>query len=68
MAGEVDRSKFELVFGDDFTGDTLDTGRWIDHYLRQWTTPERSAARYALNGRGSIAHRGRSASMAARGR
>ena len=52
MAGEVDRSKFELVFGDDFTGDTLDTGRWIDHYLPQWTTPERSAARYALNGRG----------------
>jgi len=52
MAGEVDHSRFELVFGDDFAGDALDTARWIDHYLPHWTTPERSAARYALNGHG----------------
>jgi hypothetical protein len=52
MAGQVDRSTFELVFGDDFTGDALDTARWIDHYLPHWTTPRRFAARYALNERG----------------
>ena len=45
-------STFELVFGDDFTGDALDKARWIDHYLPHWTTPGRSAARYALNRRG----------------
>jgi hypothetical protein len=52
MSGKLDRSTFELVFGDDFTGDALDKARWIDHYLPHWTTPGRSAARYALSGRG----------------
>ncbi|MCS5733711.1 glycoside hydrolase family 16 protein [Herbiconiux daphne] len=31
---------------DDFPGPALDAARWVDHYLPQWTTPERSAARY----------------------
>jgi hypothetical protein len=44
----LDRSAFELVFSDDFSGPALDAGRWIDHYLPHWTTPERSAARYTL--------------------
>jgi hypothetical protein len=30
----------------------LDPDRWVDHYLPHWTTPERSAARYALDGSG----------------
>lgn len=35
-------------FLDTFPGPTLDTKRWLDHYLPHWTTPERSAARYEL--------------------
>ena len=31
---------------DDFDGGELDPATWVDHYLPQWTTPERSAARY----------------------
>jgi Glycosyl hydrolases family 16 len=42
----LDRSRFELEFEEDFTGEALDGERWIAHYLPQWTTPERSRARY----------------------
>ena len=42
----------EVVFADDFSDDRLDPGRWIDHYLPHWTTPERSAARYRLDEEG----------------
>lgn len=31
---------------DDFDSGELDPTTWVDHYLPQWTTPERSAARY----------------------
>lgn len=48
----LDRSAFDLVFADDLTGTALDADRWIDHYLPHWTTPERSAARYAVDGSG----------------
>lgn len=51
-ATRVNRAEFDLVFADEFTGGRLDAGRWIDHYLPHWTTPERSAARYALGGDG----------------
>src|SRR5690242_19246713 len=44
----LDRSRFELELDEDFSGDALDPRRWIAHYLPQWTTPERSAARYEL--------------------
>jgi hypothetical protein len=50
----LDRSTFELVFADDFTGPALDPDRWLDHYLPQWTTPDRSAARYRLDGDGLL--------------
>jgi len=33
-------------FVEDFAGPGLDAGRWVDHYLPQWTTPDRSRARY----------------------
>jgi glycosyl hydrolase family 16 len=46
--GPLDRTGFELEFDEDFTGEVLDPQRWIPHYLPQWTTPERSAARYEL--------------------
>lgn len=39
---------WEPVFAEDFTG-PLDGARWVPHYLPQWTTPDRSAARYDLH-------------------
>jgi hypothetical protein len=33
---------------DDFSAGALDLRVWVPHYLPQWTTPERSLARYAL--------------------
>jgi hypothetical protein len=45
----LDRTTFALEFEEDFTGDALDPARWVAHYLPQWTTPERSAARYELH-------------------
>jgi hypothetical protein len=36
---------YELEFDEEFTGPDLDADRWVAHYLPQWTTPERSAAR-----------------------
>lgn len=44
----IDRSGFELEFDEDFAGPALSADRWVAHYLPQWTTPERSAARYEL--------------------
>lgn len=38
----------DAVLVDDFTGPSLDPGRWIDQYFPHWTTPDRSAARYAF--------------------
>jgi hypothetical protein len=37
---------------DDFTGPALRDDLWIDHYLPHWSTPERSRARYDLDGGG----------------
>jgi Glycosyl hydrolases family 16 len=48
----LDRAAFRLVFADDFSDGGLDPDRWVDHYLPQWTTAERSAARYVLDGDG----------------
>jgi len=41
---------FELEFEDTFEGSALDPARWIPHYLPQWSSRERSAARYELGG------------------
>ena len=35
---------YELEFEDRFDGDALDTGRWVPHYLPQWSTPELTAS------------------------
>jgi Glycosyl hydrolases family 16 len=40
----------EPEFEDVFEGDSLDSGKWIPHYLPQWSTRERSAARYEVGG------------------
>src|SRR5690242_16417815 len=42
-------SRLELEFDEDFASPSLDESRWVAHYLPQWTTPERSAARYELD-------------------
>lgn len=47
-ADRLDRSRYELVVDEGFTGPILDTARWLPHYLPQWSTPDRSAARYTL--------------------
>jgi hypothetical protein len=44
----LDRSRYQLVIDERFTGSALDTSRWVPHYLPQWSSPERSAARYSL--------------------
>jgi hypothetical protein len=48
----LDRTRYDLVFTDDFTGQQPDAGRWVPHYLPHWTTPERSACRYLLDSDG----------------
>ena len=40
----------ELEFEDTFDGEALDESRWLPFYLPQWSTRERSAARYAVGG------------------
>lgn len=45
-----DRSLHELEFDERFDAPALDGSRWVTHYVPQWTTPERSAARYDLAG------------------
>ncbi len=44
----LDRAEYVLEFDEDFRGGALDPGRWVDHYLPHWTTPDRSAARFDL--------------------
>ncbi len=48
----LDRSGYRLELEERFEGPALSEERWLDHYLPQWTTPERSAARYDLTEEG----------------
>lgn len=48
--------RLELEFEDDFAGTALDRGRWVPHYLPQWRSRARSAARYTV-ARGSLSLR-----------
>jgi hypothetical protein len=41
---------YELEFEDTFDGSGLDERRWLPHHLPQWSTRERSKARYAIDG------------------
>jgi hypothetical protein len=49
MASILDRAGYQDEFQEDFSGPALAADRWVAHYLPQWTTPERSAARYDLD-------------------
>jgi hypothetical protein len=42
----LDRTRFALEFEDLFSSKHVEAGRWVPHYLPQWTTPDRSAARF----------------------
>ncbi len=42
------REGYELEFEDTFEGDGLDGSHWVAHYLPQWSSRERSAARYRV--------------------
>ena len=44
------KAGYELEFEDTFEGNTLDESRWIAHYLSQWSSRQRSAARYRIGG------------------
>ena len=44
----LDRAGLELEFEDAFDGPRLDVRRWIPEYLPQWSTPDRTAARYEI--------------------
>jgi glycosyl hydrolase family 16 len=48
----LDRTGRNLEFDEPFDGTSLHDGRWIPHYLPQWSTPERTAARYEVGGPG----------------
>jgi hypothetical protein len=41
---------FELEWEERFAGRALDRSRWLPHHLRQWSSRERSAARYRFEG------------------
>ena len=43
-------TRYELEFEDTFDADVLDERRWAPHYLPQWSSRERSAARYEVGG------------------
>lgn len=45
---QLDRSPYSLTFSDDFESPQLDSSAWIPHYLPQWSTPERSEARFDI--------------------
>lgn len=46
MTGSQAEDRRQVTLHDDFLTDTLDDRVWIAEYLPQWTTPDRSRARY----------------------
>jgi hypothetical protein len=46
--GRLDRSGHVLEFEAEFRGDALDENHWLPFYLPQWTSRERSRARYRI--------------------
>jgi hypothetical protein len=54
MSGAADHpeDRPDRAFADDFRGPQLRSDLWVAHYLPQWTTPDRSAARYRLTEEG----------------
>ena len=50
MPDSIDYSRYELEFDADFSGTDLDPAQWLPYYLPQWSSRERSRARYEVGG------------------
>jgi hypothetical protein len=46
----IDYGRYELEFDADFSGDDLDPAQWLPFYLPQWSSRERTRARYEVGG------------------
>lgn len=42
--------RYKLVFNDEFSGTSLDEGKWFPHMLPHWSGLDRSRAKYSLDG------------------
>ena len=47
-ANPEEKEGYVLEFCDNFTGDALDKAKWLPYYLPQWSSRERTKARYSL--------------------
>ena len=43
-----EKAGYRLEFSDNFQGTALDTDKWLPHYLPQWSSRERTRARYSF--------------------
>ena len=50
MPDSIDDTRYELEFDADFSGADLDPAQWLPHYLPQWSSRERTRARYEVGG------------------
>jgi hypothetical protein len=46
----IDYSRYDLEFDADFSGADLDSSQWLPYYLPQWSSRERTRARYGVGG------------------
>ncbi|MFI6576563.1 glycoside hydrolase family 16 protein [Nocardiopsis sp. NPDC050513] len=46
----VTKAGYVLEFDEEFTGERLDTTRWIPYYLPQWSSRDAAAARHRVSG------------------
>lgn len=50
MPDSIDDTRYELEFDADFSGADLDPAQWLPYYLPQWSSRERTRARYEVGG------------------
>lgn len=48
MPDSIDYTRYELEFDADFSGSDLDPSQWLPYYLPQWSSRERTRARYEV--------------------
>ncbi|GGJ42732.1 glycoside hydrolase family 16 protein [Deinococcus roseus] len=46
----LEKPGYQLEFSEEFDQDTLNRQHWLPRYLPQWSTPDRTEARYSLTG------------------
>jgi hypothetical protein len=49
LAGRLDRSRFDPEFDESFEAPILNREHWLPYYLPQWSSRERSLARYEIH-------------------